>query len=117
MARIMHNKQLLFKKIDFVKGKMITNFSFSKTGKVGFLPWTGSFFKKKVCTTLVKNIHAICTLDHCLCSYFHNFFDIFETDFRRFLNILRFQILKYSQILRLISYEKARKWGDFFMLK
>ena len=43
--------------------------------------------------------------------------DIFETDFRRIFNILRLLILKDSEILRLICYEKGLKTPDFFMLK
>lgn len=117
MAHKMHILNCLLKTFDFVKGKNITNFMISKTGKGRIFPLERSFFKKKVCTTCINYLCAICTLDRCVCPSFHHFIDIFETDFRQKIKILRFEILKDSEILRLISYEKGLKSPGFFMLK
>ena len=117
MAHKMHLLNCLLKTFDFVKGKNITNFVISKTGKGRIFALERSFFKKKVCTSCVHHLYAICTLDRCVSPSFHQIIDIFETDFRRFLNILRLRILKDSKILRLIDYEKGLKSPDFFMLK
>lgn len=113
----MHLINCLLKTFDFVKGKNITIFMFSETGKDRNLLLGRSFFKKKVCTTGTSYLCAICTLDHCVYSSFHKIIDIFETYFLRFFNILRLRILKDSEILRLICYEKGLKSPDFFMLK
>ena len=117
MAHKMHWLSCLLKTFDFVKGKNITNFVISKTGKGRIFPLERSFFKKKVCTSFVFHLCAICTLDRCVCPSVHQIIDIFETYFRGFLNILRFGILKDSKILRLICYEKGLKSPVFFMLQ
>ena len=117
MAHKMHLYNCLLRTFDFVKGKIIINFMISKTGKGRIFPLERSFFKKKVCTTCIKLLCAICTLDRCGRPSFHQIIDIFETDFRRIFNILRLLILKDSEILRLICYEKGLKTPVFFMLK
>ena len=115
MAHKMHLLNWLLKRFDFVKGKIITNFMISKTGKGRILPLERSFFKKKVCTSYIFYLCAICTLDRCVSPSFHQISIFFETYFRGFLNFLRLQILKDSEILRLICYEKGLKTPDFFM--
>ena len=117
MAQFLHYKNCLLKTVDFVKGKIITNFPISKTGKGLIFLTRRSFFKKKVCTNVPDNLYAICTLLPCVCFSMPPFFVNFETFFRRFLLFLRFQILKDSQFLRLIRYEKPQNGPDFFMLK
>ena len=117
MAQKMHLFNCLLKTFDFVKGKNITNFVLSETDKGRIFPLERSFFKKEVCTSCILHLCAICTLDRCVCPSFHQIIDFFETDFLRFLNILRLQILKYSEILRLICYEKGLKSPFFFMLQ
>ncbi len=113
----MHLYNCLLRTFDFVKGKIIINFMISKTGKGRIFALERSFFKKKVCTSCMCQLCAICTSDRCVSPSFPFFIDIFETDFRRILNILRLLILKDSEILRLICYEKGLKTPDFFMLQ
>ena len=117
MAHKMHLLNCLLKTFDFVKGKNITNFVISKTGKSRIFSLERSFFKKKVCTTCAHYLCAICTSDRCVSPSFPFFIDIFETDFRGILKFLRLLILKDSEILRLICYENGLKTPDFFMLK
>ena len=113
MARNMHYIKWLLKTGKFVKGKSITNFPISETGKGPVLSSQGSFFKKKVCTFRFQSLYAICTLFPCAASSVRFFFVNSETDFQEKNFFLRIQILKDSLILRLIRYEKGKNRAVF----
>ena len=105
------------KTLKFVKGKTITNFPISETGKGPFLSSSGSFFKKKVCTFHSKKLYAICTLVPCAGPSDRIFSVNSETDFQEKNSFLRIRILKDSLNLRLIRYEKGQNRAVFFYAK